>query len=77
MSFTGNFKTKRNGFDEADIEEAFTKFDVDGDRILDVAEQKQILEELQKLQVIWFWHMLCTPGNYMPLRSSGKYKLLS
>ena len=52
MSFTGNFKTKRNGFDEADIEEAFTKFDVDGDRILDVAEQKQILEELQKLQVI-------------------------
>ncbi|GFR73829.1 polycystic kidney disease 2-like 1 protein [Elysia marginata] len=41
----------KNGFDEGDIEEVFTKFDVDGDRILDVAEQKQLLDELQRLQV--------------------------
>ncbi|RUS85640.1 hypothetical protein EGW08_006586 [Elysia chlorotica] len=40
----------KNGFDEGDIEEVFTKFDVDGERILDVAEQKQILDELQRLQ---------------------------
>ncbi|GFN78424.1 polycystin-2, partial [Plakobranchus ocellatus] len=41
---------QKTGFDEGDIDETFTKFDVDGDRILDVAEQKHILQELQRLQ---------------------------
>ena len=51
------------GVPEDDIEEIFSKYDVDEDFTLDENEKRKMLLELKNEQVIYFYESFCYPGK--------------
>lgn len=43
----------RRGYTESEIQAAFKKYDVDGDKVLDEEEQKRMQEDLEGQRVSW------------------------
>ena len=68
----------RRGYKEQEIEEAFKKFDLDGNKILDSEEQAEMLKALEEEKVsIWFQAVEQFPATFGALFIIGSCLLLA